>query len=219
MPQRFSDATHTALEARLAEGLARLGQALAPERQRLLIAYLELLCAWNRAYNLTAVDTPEAMVERHLVDSLSIRPYLRGQRIHDVGTGAGLPGLVLAIAEPSRQFVLIDSNGKKVRFLRHVVRALGLDNVEPAHARLEANRLKPPADEIVARALARLARLVEWLAPQLKRGARLLAMKGALDAEERGAVPDAYNVEVHRLSWPGQEAQRCLAIVSRRERP
>lgn len=219
MPQRFSPELRTTLETRLAEGLAGLDQSLAPDRQARLIDYLELLADWNRAYNLTAVDDPVEMVERHLVDSLSIRPFIVGQCIHDVGTGAGLPGMVLAIAEPGRRFVLVDSNGKKVRFLRHVVRTLGLTNVEPLQGRIESIRLDPPPDQVLARALAPLARLVEWLSPALDRGAKLLAMKGALDADERAALPDAYNVAIHRLSWPGQGVERCLAIVSRRERP
>jgi 16S rRNA (guanine527-N7)-methyltransferase len=219
MPQRFSTQLRTALETRLVEGLAGLDQSLAPDRQARLIDYLELLADWNRAYNLTAVDDPIEMVERHLVDSLSIRPFIDGQRIHDVGTGAGLPGMVLAIAEPERRYVLVDSNGKKVRFLRHVVRTLGLANVEPLQGRIESIRLEPPPDQVLARALAPLARLVGWLSPALDRGAQLLAMKGALDEDERAALPDAYNVAIHRLSWPGQGAERCLAIVSRRERP
>ncbi|PKL95660.1 MAG: 16S rRNA (guanine(527)-N(7))-methyltransferase RsmG [Gammaproteobacteria bacterium HGW-Gammaproteobacteria-8] len=219
MPQQFSPALRTTLETRLAEGLTALGQQLAPEAHARLIDYLELLADWNRAYNLTAVDDPLDMVERHLVDSLSIRPFIDGQRIHDVGTGAGLPGMVLAIAEPERSFVLVDSNGKKLRFLRQVVRRLDLDNVEPVQGRIESIRLDPTPDQIVARALAPLARMVEWLAPALDQGAALQAMKGALDADERAAVPDAYNVAIHRLSWPGQRAERCLAIVSRRERP
>jgi len=219
MSQRFSPQLRSALETGLADGLVGLGQTLQPDRQARLIDYLELLADWNRAFNLTAVDDPIDMVERHLIDSLSIQPFIDGQCIHDIGTGAGLPGMVLAIAEPERRFVLVDSNGKKVRFLRHVVRTLGLANVEPLQGRIESIRLESPPDQVLARALAPLARLVEWLGPTLDRGASLLAMKGALDADERAAVPDAYNVAIHRLSWPGQGAERCLVIVSRRERP
>lgn len=207
-----------AVERRLHAGLDALGQTLDPATRTRLLDYLDELVRWNRAYNLTAVATPEAMVERHLLDSLTLRPFLCGRRIVDAGTGAGLPGLVLAVAEPAREFLLVDSNGKKIRFLRHVARRLELDNVQPVQARLEAPGAAPVPDEIVARALAPLGRLVEWTAAWLAGGARLLAMKGRLDAAERCALPDAYNVEVHPLTRPGQREARCVAIVTQGDR-
>src|SRR5699024_6521313 len=138
------EAQHTRLDA----GLAGLGQAL-DERCRIrLLDYLALLARWNRAYNLTAVDEPLAMVDRHLVDSLSILPWIAGHEIVDAGTGAGLPGVPLAIACPDRHFTLIDSNGKKVRFLRQVRRELGLANIEPVHSRLEDYRPERQPDQV-----------------------------------------------------------------------
>lgn len=209
-----------AMEQRLVTGLESLGQALTPAQIEAMLDYLAELVRWNKAYNLTAVTDPMEMVDRHIIDSLSIRPFITGRRILDAGTGAGLPGAVLAIAEPGRHFVLADSNGKKVRFLRHVGRTLGLDNIDPVQARVEGLALEPPPDEIIARALAPLVRLVEWHAPWLAQGVRLLAMKGRLEESERRAVPDAYNVRSIPLGNAGPEgAERTLAIVTSIDTP
>lgn len=202
-----------ALRARLDEGLAGLGLTLDDARKDRLLDYLALLSRWNRAYNLTAVDEPAAMVDRHLVDSLSILPWIDGEEIVDAGTGAGLPGVPLAIACPERRFVLVDSNGKKVRFLRQVRRELGLDNIEPVHARLEEFVPERAPDQVVARALAPLPRLVEQLGHLLAGGATLLAMKGRLEDDECAAVADAYNVERIELNVPGAGGARSLAIL------
>ncbi|MDZ7791440.1 MAG: 16S rRNA (guanine(527)-N(7))-methyltransferase RsmG [Xanthomonadales bacterium] len=202
-----------ALRERLEKGLAGLGLSLEAERVDRLLDYLALLSRWNRAYNLTAVDEPAAMVDRHLVDSLSILPWIKGHEIVDAGTGAGLPGVPLAIACPGKHFVLVDSNGKKVRFLRQVRRELGLDNIEPVHARLEAFAPDSLPDQIVARALAPLPRLVEQLGHLLSEGATLLAMKGRLEQDECAAVADAYNVEIIELNVPGTVNARSLAIL------
>ncbi len=204
-----------ALDAALADGLERLGLALTVDQRDRLLAYLALLKRWNQAYNLTAVDQPVEMVARHLLDSLAIAPWLSGQRIVDSGTGAGLPGVPLAIAFPERQFVLIDSNGKKIRFLRQVRRELGLDNIEPLQARLESLPEIARPDGITARALAPLEKLVQWHQPWIDQGTRLLAMKARLEENERKAVPDAYNVEMFDLEVPGERAKRCLTIVTR----
>ncbi|MBL39463.1 MAG: 16S rRNA (guanine(527)-N(7))-methyltransferase RsmG [Xanthomonadales bacterium] len=206
-----------AMAQRLSAGLNSLGQSLSDERIETLLDYLAELVRWNKAYNLTAVIDPMEMVHRHVIDSLSIRPFLEGRRILDSGTGAGLPGVVLAVAEPDREFVLVDSNGKKVRFLRHIRRTLGLENIEPIHARLESLTLDPPPDQIVARALAPLARLADWHRPWLERGACLLAMKGQLEQAEIDDVPDGYSVEKHALEWRGMQAERCIAKVAMRQ--
>jgi len=127
--------------------------------------------------------------------------------------------VVLAVAEPDRHFILVDSNGKKVRFLRHIKRTLGLDNIEPVHARLESLQLDPPPDQIVARALAPLARLVEWHRPWLDEGACLLAMKGQLEQAEIDDVPEKYSVKKRALEWRGMRAERCVGMVSLRNLP
>ena len=204
------------LDAMLVGGLEAMELSLSPPQRRQLFDYLSLLIRWNRAYNLTAVDQPRAMVARHLLDSLSALPWLAGSTIVDAGTGAGLPGVVLAVASPDRYFRLIDSNGKKVRFLRQVRRSLGLMNIEPVQARLEMLGGQPAPDTVTARALAPLARLVAWHRPWLDAGTRLVAMKARLDDDERSAVPDAYNVERFDVEVPGQDANRCLAIVTKR---
>jgi 16S rRNA (guanine527-N7)-methyltransferase len=206
------------LRERLESGLGKMGIELSTHQAQALLAYLDLLSRWNRAYNLTAIDEPEEMVDRHLLDSLSILPWLKAARVLDAGTGAGLPGVPLAIACPDRHFVLVDTNGKKVRFLRQVRRELGLDNIEPVQARLE--HLDPdeyPAGDLVARALAPLPRLVEQLEAWLARGARLLAMKARLEQSECESVPSGYNVDRIELEVPGTAARRCLVIVSRNE--
>ncbi|RFF26251.1 MULTISPECIES: 16S rRNA (guanine(527)-N(7))-methyltransferase RsmG [unclassified Wenzhouxiangella] len=202
-----------AQRARLDAGLAGLGLTLDEAQEDCLIDYLALLSRWNRAYNLTAVDEPTAMVDRHLIDSLSILPWIEGREIVDAGTGAGLPGVPLAIVCPERHFVLVDSNGKKVRFLRQVRRELNLENIEPVQARLEAFEPDTVPDQVVARALAPLPRLVEQLGHLLAAGATLLAMKGRLEDDECAAVADAYNVDRIELNVPGADSARSLAIL------
>lgn len=211
-----SEALRAGLRQRLPAALARVGQTLPEAASARLVDYLVELHRWNRAYNLTAVTDPDGMIERHVLDSLAVRPWLAGARVLDAGTGAGLPGVVLAIAEPQRHFVLVDSAGKKIRFLRNVVRRLDLANVEPVQSRLESLSLDPPPDDIVARALAPLPRLIDWLAPWLDRGARLLAMKGPRAVAEAADVPEEYRVEIHPLNWPGADTERRLVIVRRR---
>jgi len=201
------------LSSALSQELDALGQHLAPEQMERLLVYLAELQRWNRAYNLTAVTDPAEMVDRHLIDSLSVRPFLQGRLIADVGTGAGLPGMVLAIAEPERKFMLIDSNGKKVRFLRHVARTLALDNVEPIQARIENLPAQPRPDDILARALAPLPRMVQWLEPWLSHGSRLLAMKGPLADEEIQDIGPAWRARNHPLHLPGQ-GERCLVEIT-----
>lgn len=212
-PKAAPETVRSEVARRLPAALTRADWSLPEGAAERIAAYLAELVRWNRAYNLTAVTDPAEMVERHVMDSLSVRPFLSGRRILDAGTGAGLPGVVLAIAEPERHFLLVDSSLKKVRFLKHVKRALELDNIEPLHARLESLTLEPPPDEILARALAPLPRLVEWLAPWIDAGAPLLAMKGQLDRAEMDAVPDRFRVRRLGIEWPGMEAARCVAVI------
>jgi 16S rRNA (guanine527-N7)-methyltransferase len=179
-----------------------------------LLDYVELLARWNTAYNLTAVRAPADMVERHLLDSLSIAPFVRGGSLADLGSGAGLPGIPLAIIAPERVHVLIDSNGKKTRFLREAVRALGLTNVRVEQSRVEAARGQ--FDCITGRALASLAQMLTLGGHLLAPDGIWLAMKGMLTKEEILAVPAGFRVvETRPLAVPGLDAARHVVIIRR----
>lgn len=208
-------ANPAAIEAALRAGLARLDLALDDDRVARLVDYLRLLARWNQAYNLTAVRDPAAMVPRHLLDSLVVLPHVTAPAIADLGTGPGLPGIPLAIARPGLRVALVESNGKKARFLREAVRRLGLADIEVVEARAEQGPgARPRVDQVVSRALAalpELCRLAEhWLAP----GGHLLAMKGPGWREEQVGLPPGWRVEAaHDLAVPGLEAGRHLVIL------
>ncbi|MCC5858867.1 MAG: 16S rRNA (guanine(527)-N(7))-methyltransferase RsmG [Ectothiorhodospiraceae bacterium] len=178
------------------------------------IDYLELLHRWNRAYNLSAVRDPVDMVPRHLLDSLSVLPYLLPDSLLDVGSGAGLPGIPLAIARPDLDVVLLDSNGKKTRFMTQAVLELGLNNVTVVHTRIQAYRPERKFATIISRAYSRLDEFAEQAARLLTPDGVLLAMKGRFDAvtEAPGLSPDVY--EVIPLQVPGLEASRTLVRLA-----
>jgi 16S rRNA (guanine527-N7)-methyltransferase len=185
-------------------------------QEELLLAYLELLLKWNSAYNLTAVRDPQQMVTRHLLDSLAIAPHLRGRNVIDVGTGAGLPGIPMAILFPERRFALLDSNGKKTRFLFQVKTALRLDNMLVHHARVESYQPPEPYDAVLSRAFASLVDMVACCRHLLAPTGYFLAMKGAYPAEELAALDPAYTVAaVHALTVPGLGEQRHLVELRR----
>lgn len=179
-----------------------------------LLTLLDELVRWNKAYNLTSITTPEEMVTHHLLDSLSVHRFLSGERIADVGTGGGFPGLPLAIANPARRFTLIDTVAKKIRFVAHAARTLGLANVEAQHARVETLDVAP-YDVVVARAFAPLPELLRLVAPLCGPDTRVLAMKGrSPDEEIRGVsaewhVAGATSVAVPRL----REERHVVEIV------
>lgn len=187
-----------------------------PTQERLL-AYLELMIKWNKAYNLTAVRDPQQMVTRHLLDSLSIAPYIRGAKLIDVGTGGGLPGVPMSILFPEREFHLLDSNGKKTRFLFQVKTALGLDNMKVHQARVEAFDSQTPFDAVLSRAFASLEDMVDGCRHLLSSGGHFLAMKGAYPGEEIAVVEDRCQLEaVHILNVPGLDEQRHLVDMTLR---
>jgi 16S rRNA (guanine527-N7)-methyltransferase len=201
---------------RLVQDAATLGVTLTGAEAARLLALTEELARWNRRYNLTAISTPAAMVTHHLLDSLAVHPDIVGTRIADVGTGAGFPGLPLALCNPQRHFTLIDSTAKKLRFVTHAAELLELTNVTTVHARVESLKPAAPFDTVLARAFAPLPRLLEKAAPLCGPTTQLLALKGKWPAEELAALPPDWSVLRSReLHVPGLDAARCLIVLTR----
>lgn len=200
--------------ARLVQGAAALGVALGEAQAARLLRLLDELTRWNRSYNLTSIEGREAMLTHHLLDSLSVAAHLAGDTVADVGTGAGFPGLPLAIADPARCYTLIDSNSKKIRFVAHAARTLGLGNVEPLQARVEDLRPDTPFGTVVARAFAPLPRLLAQVRGLCGPATRVVAMKSArLDAELRELGPGWRLERAIDVRVPGLDAERALAIL------
>jgi 16S rRNA (guanine527-N7)-methyltransferase len=166
--------------------------------------------------NLTAITAPDEVVDKHLLDSLAVLPLLKGLTVADIGSGAGFPGLPLAIADPDRRFTLIESSGRKVNFIRHAVEKLALPNVEVVLGRAESYRPVRPFDAVVARALGPLAGFVRVAGHLAGRGGRLLAMKGKVPEAELAALPAGWKaVAVHPVAVPGLDAERCVVELAR----
>jgi len=201
----------------LVHDAAALGVALTEHDAARLLQLLEELARWNRQFNLTGITDLESMVSHHLLDSLAVHRHLHGAAIADAGTGAGFPGLPLALVNPERRFTLIDSNGKKIRFVSHATRTLGLMNVEPVQTRAEALRPERPFDTVLARAFAPLPELVKTVAPLCGSETRVLAMKGKWPQAELDALPRPWRMaESHTLTVPGLAEARCLMVLSLR---
>jgi 16S rRNA (guanine527-N7)-methyltransferase len=206
----------TAERALLAAGAGELGVALAPDAVEALLCLIDELGAANERFNLTAIRDRDGMLRKHLLDSLSLQPFLRGSRVVDVGTGAGFPGLPLAIANPGRRFTLIEATGKKARFVAATAERIGARNVEVVHARAESYRPLAPFDTVLARALASLADFVAYAGHLCSLEGRLLAMKGRRPDEEISQLPKSFRVlAVHRLRVPGLDDERHLVELSR----
>jgi len=198
----------------LRAGLASLNLA-GPERERKLLELLDLLAEWNARFNLTAITEPLAVVRKHLLDSLTVQPWVNGPRVLDLGTGAGFPGLPLAIVNPTLDFVLMDSTAKKLTFVREAARALGLHNVSEVHARAERYS-GPRAATVVARAVGDLAQLCGWSEALLAPGGSLVAMKGRFPGRELKAVPPGWlAVLVQPVSVPGLNDPRHVVVLER----
>ncbi len=208
----------TAFPAALRDDLTRGLSALALDAEALappLLAYLALLDRWNRTYNLTAIRDPMEMVTRHLLDSLAMQPYLEQGTLADLGTGPGLPGIPLAIARPQLQVTLVESNGKKARFMREAVRQLQLGNARVAESRAEALDEPGQYDQITARAMDTLEGIVRVGGHLLRPGGVLLAMKGIHPHDEIAALPMGWSVrEVVPLQVPGLSGERHLVTVT-----
>ncbi len=204
--------TEDALRQQLNQGAAELQITLSAEQLDALMQYLGLLQKWNRAYNLTAIRDAERMVGLHLLDSLAVHPYVQDvNNIIDVGTGPGLPGIVLAIMNPHKRFTLLDSNGKKTRFLFQARTGLGLNNVTIVNDRVEAYHPSEPFDMIVSRAFASLADMTRWCRHLRAGDGCFLAMKGQYPDDEISAINDEFRVaESIAIRVPGVEGERHL---------
>ncbi|SHK12798.1 16S rRNA m(7)G-527 methyltransferase [Marinobacter antarcticus] len=208
--------SQTLWQRQLREGLAEMQLSLSDDQQQQLLVFLALLNKWNKAYNLTAVRNEGEMVSRQLLDSLSILPWVTTEHLLDVGAGGGLPGVPLAIVLPETRFTLLDSNGKKTRFLNQCVLELGLKNVEVIHGRAEDCKPEQPFRQISSRAFTALDNLVAWCGGLLANEGRFLAMKGQYPDDEVAALPAGWQVSSsHSLKVPGAGGERHLLVVTR----
>jgi 16S rRNA (guanine527-N7)-methyltransferase len=201
-----------ALERLLADGLTGLGISATLGQQSSLLEFTQLLRKWNRVYNLTSIENQADMVRLHLLDSLSLLPHLNGRRVLDVGTGAGLPGIPLALLSPDKAFTLLDSNAKKTRFVLQATIELGLANVQVEHARIEQYHPPQGFDTVLIRAFARLPLIVAETSRLLNRGGTILAQKGKLPQEEISAL-EQVTVKAFALTVPGIDAERHLIAI------
>lgn len=203
------------LATSLEHGATELGVALGCAQITTLLDFLTLLERWNRAYNLTAVRDPVQMVPRHLLDSLSIVPFIHGKTLLDVGSGAGLPGLVLAIALPRLEVTLLDPALKRTRFLAHVIRELGLGNVCVERARVEDFVPRTRFDSVTSRATVALDILVDAALPLLGANGRLVAMLGKFPTTDGLQIPAHHELRIESLKVPGIDAARHAAVILR----
>ncbi|MCP3672000.1 MAG: 16S rRNA (guanine(527)-N(7))-methyltransferase RsmG [Gammaproteobacteria bacterium] len=204
-------------ESQLESGLNQMGLKLSQDQQQMLLEYLALLMKWNKTYNLTAIRDPEEMVPRQLLDSLSILPLIQGRRILDVGTGAGLPGIPLAICRPDASFTLLDSNGKKTRFVQQAKLELRLENLQVQHSRVEQLADEVGFNTITTRAFAALPKIVELTTGLMADRGILLAMKGTAPQEEMMLLRSAgCKVEIIPLEVPSSGERHAIIIHSAR---
>nr|WP_024966265.1 16S rRNA (guanine(527)-N(7))-methyltransferase RsmG [Pantoea sp. IMH] len=200
---------------KLSSLLNAAGIILTDQQKQQLVGYVELLHKWNKAYNLTSIRDPEQMLVRHIMDSIVVAPHLQGSRFIDVGTGPGLPGVPLAIVCPDAHFTLLDSLGKRIRFLKQVQHELKLENIEPVQSRVEDWPGEPPFDGVISRAFASLNDMLNWCHHLPGREGRFYALKGVVPEEEIAALPAGFSLErVVRLSVPQLEGERHLIIIN-----
>jgi 16S rRNA (guanine527-N7)-methyltransferase len=203
-------------DATLIAGAAQLGIELSERQAAQLLRLLDELDDWNQRMNLTAIRERDAQITKHLLDSLSVQPFLQGERILDVGTGAGFPGLPLAIVNPHRQLMLLDSTAKKLKFIEHAAASLQLTNVQTVHTRAENYRPTERFDIVVSRAVGPVEQFVKWAGHLCVGGGRLLAMKGRNPAAEVAKLPSGWKLAaVHRLNVPALDEERHLVEICR----
>lgn len=202
------------MQKKLDSLLAAAGIELPDQQKQQLLGYVGMLDKWNKAYNLTSVRDPQQMLVRHILDSIVVAPSLQGERFIDVGTGPGLPGIPLSIVRPDAHFTLLDSLGKRVRFLRQVQHELGLTNIMPVQSRVEEFPAEPPFDGVISRAFASLTDMVSWCHHLPGEAGRFYALKGQLPEDEIAQLPAAFSVEsVVELRVPQLEGERHLVII------
>jgi 16S rRNA (guanine527-N7)-methyltransferase len=204
------------LEQRLNQLLEQTELELSDQQKQQLLALVGLLHKWNKAYNLTSVRDPEAMLVKHIMDSVVVSPWLQGSRFIDVGTGPGLPGLPLAIINPDKQFVLLDSLGKRIRFIRQAILELGLKNVTPVQSRVEDFHDDSGFDGVLSRAFASLNDMLGWCGHLPATDGHFLALKGIYPADELAQLPTGFAlVSSHLLAVPELDGERHLIILKK----
>ncbi|PCK30273.1 16S rRNA (guanine(527)-N(7))-methyltransferase RsmG [Pseudoalteromonas piscicida] len=200
----------------LNELLAETSIELSEQQKQQLVDYVQLLDKWNKAYNLTSVRDPKEMMVKHIMDSLVVAPHLTGSNYIDVGTGPGLPGMVLAIARPDINFVLLDSLGKRVRFLMQVKHGLGIENVTPVQSRVEEYQPSVKLDGVLSRAFASLQDMIQWCSHLIDNQGVFLALKGQYPADELEDLPNGVSLSQDiSLVVPKLEGERHLIILSK----
>ncbi|UZD58543.1 16S rRNA (guanine(527)-N(7))-methyltransferase RsmG [Shewanella algae] len=203
------------LAAQLKTYLAETGLNVSDEQQQQLLGFVAMLNKWNKAYNLTSVRDPEQMLIRHIMDSLVVSPHLTGQRFIDVGTGPGLPGIPLAILNPDKEFVLLDSLGKRIRFQKQVQIELKLQNIQSVESRVEAFQDPQGFDGVLSRAFASVADMLSWCQHLPAKNGVFYALKGQLNPEELTGIPEGYSIrESIELKVPQLDEQRHLLIIA-----
>ncbi|MFD2179080.1 16S rRNA (guanine(527)-N(7))-methyltransferase RsmG [Veronia pacifica] len=199
----------------LAQLIEKAGLDIPANQQAQLLGYVEMLHKWNKAYNLTSVRDPREMVVKHILDSLVVSEHLDGHRFIDVGTGPGLPGIPLAIINPEKSFTLLDSLGKRIRFIRQVIHELNIDNVTPVQSRVEEFRPELGFDGVLSRAFASITDMVSWCQHLPAENGRFYALKGQLDNLELDSLPaDCSVTDIKSLMVPSLEGQRHLVVLS-----
>ena len=204
------------LESKLRQSVALFDFPVSEAQQGLLLDYLSMIHKWNKAYNLTSVRDPEAMLTKHIVDSIAVKPFLDGTRFIDVGTGPGLPGIPLAIVQPDAHFTLLDSLGKRVRFMKQCAHELKMTNIFPIQSRVEDHSPENVYDGVISRAFASIKDMLHWCEHLVDSEGAYFALKGQLPSEELSQVPDKFTVSsVESLSVPGLEGQRHLVVIKK----